>query len=164
MQDEELTEKTALEIALEAKEQVERELAQERSQFEREKIALTKARLDNNPIVEVVDPTPSRQDLEQKAESLRNKLRHPDNLTNLEAFSASLELRDITLELTGEDDYQPHGEGMPEGHGEKVATVLRQIIERSEGSPERFNGEYAATIKDNPNYVALAASSQNQRR
>lgn len=141
-------ETTALAELTKLTKQLQEELRMKTQEFEREKKQLIRQALDNNgKVVEVVD----KADLEAKKAGLSKKLAN-NNATNLEIWETSLSLRDIELELTGRDPYQPATATDPH-LGEKVALTMKELVKEAAGDADKFNYLMQSKIRDNPAYT-----------
>lgn len=96
-------------------------------------------------------------EVDNKAEtdlsSLRKELFENDNLTNLEYVSKALELRNALLEKGEEDPFVPHGSMISPTQAdyekaERVATVLQEMVDVSEGDPNVFLNEFQRRVKE----------------
>ncbi len=124
------------------------ELKNKTQEFEREKKQLIRQALDDNgKVVEVVD----KSDLEAKKAGLSKKLAN-NNATNLEIWETSIGLRDVELELTGRDPYQPASATDPH-LGEKVALTMKELIKEANGDADKFNYLMQSKVRDNPSYT-----------
>ena len=130
------------------------ELEASKKSFEAEKRALTKQILDGGKVQE--DEVVDVEALKKKKDDLSRHLRGYETLSNREIWQTSLELRDVTLKLTGKDDYQPDNSPNPGHIGERVAQEMRTILEEANGSDAMFNALYQERIRDNPAYANLA--------
>ena len=141
-------ETTALAELTKLTKQLQDELKNKTQEFEREKKQLIRQALDDNgKVVEVVD----KSDLEAKKAGLSKKLAN-NNATNLEIWETSIGLRDVELELTGRDPYQPSTATDP-NLGEKVALTMKELIKEANGDAEKFNYLMKSKIQDNPAYT-----------
>lgn len=141
-------ETTALAELTKLTKQLQDELKNKTQEFEREKKQLIRQALDDNgKVVEVVD----KADLEAKKAGLSKKLAN-NNATNLEIWETSIGLRDVELELTGRDPYQPASATDP-NLGEKVALTMKELIREANGDADKFNYLMQSKIKDNPSYT-----------
>lgn len=141
-------ETTALAELTKLTKQLQDELKNKTQEFEREKKQLIRQALDDNgKVVEVVD----KADLEAKKAGLSKKLAN-NNATNLEIWETSIGLRDVELELTGRDPYQPASATDP-NLGEKVALTMKELIREANGDADKFNYLMQSKIKDNPAYT-----------
>lgn len=141
-------ETTALAELTKLTKQLQDELKNKTQEFEREKKQLIRQALDDNgKVVEVVD----KADLEAKKAGLSKKLAN-NNATNLEIWETSIGLRDVELELTGRDPYQPSSATDP-NLGEKVALTMKELIKEANGDADKFNYLMQSKIKDNPAYT-----------
>lgn len=141
-------ETTALAELTKLTKQLQEELKNKTQEFEREKKQLIRQALDDNgKVVEVVD----KADLEAKKAGLSKKLAN-NNATNLEIWKTSMELRDVELQLTGRDPYQPASATDP-NLGEKVALVMKELIREADGDADKFNYLMQSKIRDNPAYI-----------
>ena len=78
-----------------------------------------------------------------------------ENQTNLEFWDNALKLRDAVIEEGGYDPFLPKGHELIASEDDKmkaskVATVVKELIEESEGSPEVFNALLQKTLVDDP--------------
>lgn len=141
-------ETTALAELTKLTKQLQDELKNKTQEFEREKKQLIRQALDDNgKVVEVVD----KSDLEAKKAGLSKKLAN-NNATNLEIWETSIGLRDVELELTGRDPYQPASATDP-NLGEKVALTMKELIKEANGDADKFNYLMQSKIRDNPAYT-----------
>lgn len=141
-------ETTALAELTKLTKQLQDELKNKTQEFEREKKQLIRQALDDNgKVVEVVD----KSDLEAKKAGLSKKLAN-NNATNLEIWETSIGLRDVELELTGRDPYQPSTATDP-NLGEKVALTMKELIKEANGDADKFNYLMQSKVRDNPAYT-----------
>lgn len=140
-------EETALAEAVRKAKEAEERLKTKEAEFERERKQLVKQALDSNGKVEVLV---DKEDLLTKKAGLTKKLTST-NSTNLEIWEASVELRDIEIQLTGRDPYQPVTATDPH-LGEKVALTMREILDEAGGDEAKFNYLMQDRIRDNPAY------------
>jgi hypothetical protein len=141
-------ETTALAELTKLTKQLQDELKNKTQEFEREKKQLIRQALDDNgKVVEVVD----KSDLEAKKAGLSKKLAN-NNATNLEIWETSIGLRDVELELTGRDPYQPSSATDPH-LGEKVALTMKELIKEANGDADKFNYLMQSKVRDNPAYT-----------
>jgi hypothetical protein len=141
-------ETTALAELTKLTKQLQDELKNKTQEFEREKKQLIRQALDDNgKVVEVVD----KSDLEAKKAGLSKKLAN-NNATNLEIWETSIGLRDVELELTGRDPYQPASATDPH-LGEKVALTMKELIKEANGDADKFNYLMQSKVRDNPSYT-----------
>lgn len=141
-------ETTALAELTKLTKQLQDELKNKTQEFEREKKQLIRQALDDNgKVVEVVD----KSDLEAKKAGLSKKLAN-NNATNLEIWETSIGLRDVELELTGRDPYQPASATDPH-LGEKVALTMKELIKEANGDADKFNYLMQSKVRDNPAYT-----------
>ena len=141
-------ETTALAELTKLTKQLQDELKNKTQEFEREKKQLIRQALDDNgKVVEVVD----KSDLEAKKAGLSKKLAN-NNATNLEIWETSIGLRDVELELTGRDPYQPASATDPH-LGEKVALTMKDLIKEANGDADKFNYLMQSKVRGNPSYT-----------
>lgn len=86
-------------------------------------------------------------------QTLRNKVFNNPNQTNLEYITNVLALRDRLLEEGMEDPFVPQGSQISATQADydkanKVATVLQEMVDTSEGDPNVFLNEYQRRVKD----------------
>lgn len=91
----------------------------------------------------------SKEDIQ----TLRNKVFNNPNQTNLEYITNVLALRDRLLEEGMEDPFVPQGSQISATQADydkanKVATVLQEMVDTSEGDPNVFLNEYQRRVKD----------------
>lgn len=86
-------------------------------------------------------------------QELRNKCFNNENQTNLEYITNVLNLRNALLEKGYEDPFVPQGTQITATQADydkanKVATVLQEMVDVSEGDPNVFLNEYQRRVKD----------------
>ena len=86
-------------------------------------------------------------------QTLRNKVFNNPNQTNLEYITNVLNLRNRLLEEGQEDPFVPQGSQISATQADydmanKVATVLQEMVDESEGDPNVFLNEYQRRVKD----------------
>ena len=86
-------------------------------------------------------------------QTLRNKVFNNANQTNLEYISNVLNLRNRLLEEGYEDPFVPQGSQISATKADydqanKVATVLQEMVDESDGDPNVFLNEYQRRVKD----------------
>lgn len=89
----------------------------------------------------------------ENIQTLRNKVFNNPNQTNLEYITNVLALRDRLLEEGMEDPFVPQGSQISATQADydkanKVATVLQEMVDTSEGDPNVFLNEYQRRVKD----------------
>lgn len=90
---------------------------------------------------------------EPSIKELREKVFNNPNQTNLEYITNALNLRDALIE-NGEEDpfvasssqYTPNANDY--ARAEKVATVLREMVDTADGDPNVFLNEYQRRVKE----------------
>lgn len=101
-------------------------------------------------------PAPTREALEAKASMLRQKLfKRNASTTNLETWDTALQLRDTLLELGHPDPFIPMGQQISATDADiatanKVATVLQECVDYSDGNPSVFQSELQRVVEDTP--------------
>ncbi len=114
-------------------------------------------RLENKKLLDAVvnGQTVEAQVQVQKEDiqTLRNKVFNNPNQTNLEYITHVLELRNRLLEEGQEDPFVPQGSQISATQADydmanKVATVLQEMVDESEGDPNVFLNEYQRRVKD----------------
>lgn len=134
------------------------EVQEQNKKHEKEKRELVRQILDGGKVVEV-----NHDELAQEKKELINKLKNAETMSNLDVWTTSLRLRNINLELTGKDDYQPDN-AVKHTHGNDVAKFIGDLIKDSKGSAATFNGLYSERVKDDPLYVQLASRAAANKR
>lgn len=89
---------------------------------------------------------------EVNIQELRNKLFNNSEQTNLEYVSNALNLRKALIESGEEDPFVPQGSQYNPTQAdyekaERVATVLQEMVDISEGDPNVFRNEYQKRVK-----------------
>lgn len=108
---------------------------------------------------QLLDALVSGQEVEVETEeptdisALRNDLFNNENLTNLEYVTKTLELRNALLEKGEEDPFLPHGSMISPTQAdydkaERVATVLQEMVDVSDGDPNVFLNEFQRRVKE----------------
>ena len=114
-------------------------------------------RLENKKLLDAVvnGQTVETQVQVQKEDiqTLRNKVFNNPNQTNLEYITNALNLRNRLLEEGYEDPFVPQGSQISATQADydkanKVATVLQEMVDESEGDPNVFLNEYQRRVKD----------------
>lgn len=114
-------------------------------------------RLENKKLLDAVvnGQTVEAQVQAQKEDiqTLRNKVFNNPNQTNLEYITNVLNLRNRLLEEGQEDPFVPQGTQISATQADydmanKVATVLQEMVDESEGDPNVFLNEYQRRVKD----------------
>lgn len=94
----------------------------------------------------------------ESAEDLRKELFGSKPLTNLDYVKKALELRETVMDEGGRDPFIPSGthakvDDYDIATAEKVATMLQEIVDYSNGDPEVFTMELQRrTIDTQPSY------------
>ena len=113
-------------------------------------------RLENKKLLDAVvnGQTVEVQSQVQKEDiqTLRKKVNNPDQ-TNLEYWTNVLNLRNRLLEEGYEDPFVPQGTQISAAQADydranKVATVLQEMVDESDGDPNVFLNEYQRRVKD----------------
>ena len=94
------------------------------------------------------------QEKKPSIEELRQNFKK-DNQTNLDFWKNALSLRDAVIENGEPDPFLPKGHELIASEDDKtkackVAKVMKELIEESEGSPEVFNALLQKTLVDDP--------------
>ena len=114
-------------------------------------------RLENKKLLDAVvnGQTVEVQSQVQKEDiqTLRNKVFNNPNQTNLEYITKVLNLRNRLLEEGQEDPFVPQGTQISATQADydmanRVATVLQEMVDESEGDPNVFLNEYQRRVKD----------------
>ena len=114
-------------------------------------------RLENKKLLDAVvnGQTVEVQSQVQKEDiqTLRNKVFNNPNQTNLEYITNALNLRNRLLEEGYEDPFVPQGTQISAVQADydranKVATVLQEMVDESDGDPNVFLNEYQRRVKD----------------
>jgi siderophore synthetase component len=118
---------------------------------EYEKLAAENKRLIND----VLNGVSYEQEAPEKKvdiQELRNKLFNKEDQTNLEYITNVLELRKALIESGHEDPFVPQGSQYNPTQADyekatRVATVLQEMVDDSEGDPAVFRNEYQRRVK-----------------
>lgn len=109
---------------------------------------------ERNQLIDVLKDggTIENEDVSEDTKELRNKLFNTE-LSNLEYIDTALKLRKNILEETGEDIFVAKGNGVvntPTDYqqAQRVADILTQLVEESEGSSAIFTQRLQACMKD----------------
>ena len=114
-------------------------------------------RLENKKLLDAVvnGQTVEVQSQVQKEDiqTLRNKVFNNPNQTNLEYITNALNLRNRLLEEGYEDPFVPQGTQISAVQADydranKVAAVLQEMVDESDGDPNVFLNEYQRRVKD----------------
>ena len=114
-------------------------------------------RLENKKLLDaVVNGLPvetQAQVQKEDIQTLRNKVFNNPNQTNLEYITNVLNLRNRLLEEGQEDPFVPQGTQISATQADydmanKVATVLQEMVDESDGDPNVFLNEYQRRVKD----------------
>lgn len=120
-----------------------------------EKKTLMKALIDGNTDGLDLPTNNSNDDIEKRIKENRNKLAKGEVANDLEYWQTVLQLREDVIETRGEE----HDPFLPNGHeylydendarsANRVAEVVQQCIDSSEGDPEIFRNELMRRTKD----------------
>lgn len=113
-------------------------------------------RLENKKLLDaVVNGIPvetQAQVQKEDIQTLRSKANNP-NQTNLEYWTNVLRVRNRLLEEGYEDPFVPQGAKINATKADyeqanKVATILQEMIDESDGDPNVFLNEYQRRVKD----------------
>ena len=114
-------------------------------------------RLENKKLLDaVVNGIPvevQSQVQKEDIQTLRNKVFNNPDQTNLEYITNVLNLRNRLLEEGYEDPFVPQGTQISATQADydtanKVATVLQEMVDESDGDPNVFLNEYQRRVKD----------------
>lgn len=114
-------------------------------------------RLENKKLLDaVVNGIPvetQAQVHKEDIQTLRNKVFNNPDQTNLEYITNALNLRNRLLEEGYEDPFVPQGTQISATQADydmanKVATVLQEMVDESDGDPNVFLNEYQRRVKD----------------
>lgn len=114
-------------------------------------------RLENKKLLDaVVNGIPvetQAQVQKEDIQTLRNKVFNNPNQSNLEYITNALNLRNRLLEEGYEDPFVPQGTQISATQADydranKVATVLQEMVDESDGDPNVFLNEYQRRVKD----------------
>ena len=96
---------------------------------------------------------PQNKVLSEDIDTLRKKVLTDDSLTNLEYWDNVLKLRSALLKRGDEDPFVPQGNKVSAtaadyAKAEKVATIMQEMVDNSEGDPNVFLNEFQRRVKD----------------
>lgn len=96
---------------------------------------------------------PQNKVLSEDIETLRKRVLTDDSLTNLEYWDNVLKLRSALLKRGDEDPFVPQGNKVAAtaadyATAEKVATIMQEMVDNSEGDPNVFLNEFQRRVKD----------------
>ena len=113
-------------------------------------------RAENKRLInEVLNGTQVEREVEKAKPSiqeLREKLFNTEDQTNLEYITNALELRNALIESGEDDPFVPSGSQYNPTQADyeranRVATVLQEMVDASEGNPAIFRNEYEKRVK-----------------
>ena len=96
---------------------------------------------------------PQNKVLSEDIDTLRKRVLTDDSLTNLEYWDNVLKLRSALLKRGDEDPFVPQGNKVSAtaadyATAEKVATIMQEMVDNSEGDPNVFLNEFQRRVKD----------------
>lgn len=96
---------------------------------------------------------PQNKVLSEDIDTLRKRVLTDDSLTNLEYWDNVLKLRSALLKRGDEDPFVPQGNKVAAtaadyATAEKVATIMQEMVDNSEGDPNVFLNEFQRRVKD----------------
>ena len=96
---------------------------------------------------------PQNKVLNEDIDTLRKRVLTDDSLTNLEYWDNVLKLRSALLKRGDEDPFVPQGNKVAAtaadyATAEKVATIMQEMVDNSEGDPNVFLNEFQRRVKD----------------
>ena len=96
---------------------------------------------------------PQNKVLSEDIDTLRKKVLTDDSLTNLEYWDNVLKLRSALLKRGDEDPFVPQGNKVAAtaadyATAEKVATIMQEMVDNSDGDPNVFLNEFQRRVKD----------------
>ncbi len=103
---------------------------------------------------ETISPEKKESDSSPSIDELKENFRK-ENQTNLEFWKNTIQLRDALIENGDPDPFLPKGHELIATDDDKVkanrvAEVVKNLIDESEGSPEVFNALLQKTLVDDP--------------
>lgn len=122
-----------------------------------DKTAYDALRSENKKLLESLingeEIQPQNKVLTESIEELRHDILTNDSLTNLEYWDKVLKLRSALLKRGDEDPFVPQGQKVNAtaadyATAEKVATIMQEMVDNSEGDPNVFLNEYQRRVKD----------------
>lgn len=96
---------------------------------------------------------PQNKVLSEDIDTLRKRVLTDDSLTNLEYWDNVLKLRSALLKRGDEDPFVPQGNKVAAtaadyATAEKVATIMQEMVDNSDGDPNVFLNEFQRRVKD----------------
>lgn len=96
---------------------------------------------------------PQNKVLSEDIETLRKRVLTDDSLTNLEYWDNVLKLRSALLKRGDEDPFVPQGNKVAATAADyetanKVATIMQEMVDNSDGDPNVFLNEFQRRVKD----------------
>jgi len=122
-----------------------------------DKTAYDALRSENKKLLESLvngeEIQPQNKVLSESIDELRHDILNNDSLTNLEYWDKVLKLRSALLKRGDEDPFVPQGQKVNAtaadyATAEKVATIMQEMVDNSEGDPNVFLNEYQRRVKD----------------
>ena len=122
-----------------------------------DKTAYDALRSENKKLLESLvngeEIQPQNKVLSESIEELRHDILNNDSLTNLEYWDKVLKLRSALLKRGDEDPFVPQGQKVNATSAdyqtaEKVATIMQEMVDNSEGDPNVFLNEFQRRVKD----------------
>ena len=122
-----------------------------------DKTAYDALRSENKKLLESLvngeEIQPQNKILSESIEELRHDILNNDSLTNLEYWDKVLKLRSALLKRGDEDPFVPQGQKVNATAAdyqtaEKVATIMQEMVDNSEGDPNVFLNEFQRRVKD----------------
>ena len=122
-----------------------------------DKTAYDALRSENKKLLESLvngeEIQPQNKVLSESIEELRKDILTNDSLTNLEYWDKVLKLRSALLKRGDEDPFVPQGQKVNATaadyqNAEKVATIMQEMVDNSEGDPNVFLNEFQRRVKD----------------
>lgn len=122
-----------------------------------DKTAYDALRSENKKLLESLingeEIQPNNKVLEEDIQTLRHRVFTDNTLTNLEYWDNVLKLRSALLKKGEEDPFVPQGNKISATAAdyqtaEKVATIMQEMVDNSEGDPNVFLNEFQRRVKD----------------
>ena len=122
-----------------------------------DKTAYDALRSENKKLLESLingeEIQPQNKVLSESIDELRHDILNNDSLTNLEYWDKVLKLRSALLKRGDEDPFVPQGQKVNATSAdyqtaEKVATIMQEMVDNSEGDPNVFLNEFQRRVKD----------------
>ena len=122
-----------------------------------DKTAYDALRSENKKLLESLingeEIQPQNKVLSESIDELRHDILTNDSLTNLEYWDKVLKLRSALLKRGDEDPFVPQGQKVNATAAdyqtaEKVATIMQEMVDNSEGDPNVFLNEFQRRVKD----------------